>query len=73
MSKTGRTLFFMEFIVKLEKKLNIYMLEHIRLHMIDSYKLDHRLKMTRESAMAANKEAETGFDGGLGNVPPARL
>lgn len=68
MSKTGRTLFLMEFIVKLGKKLNIRMLEHIRLHMIYSYKLGHMLKTTRESATAADKEAETGFDDGLGNV-----
>lgn len=44
------------------------MLEHIRLHMIYSYKLGHMLKTTRESATAADKEAETGFDDGLGNV-----
>lgn len=44
------------------------MLEHIRLHMIYSYKLGHMRKMTRGSATAADKEAETGFDGGLGNV-----
>lgn len=68
MSKTGRTLFLMEFIVKLGKNLNIYMLERIRVHMIYSYKLGHMLKMTRESATAVDKEAETGFDGGLGNV-----
>lgn len=37
------------------------------MHMIYSYKLGHMLKMTRESATAVDK-AETGFDGGLGNV-----
>lgn len=44
------------------------MFEHIRLHMLYSYKLGHMLQMTRGSATAADKEAETGFDGGLGNV-----
>lgn len=44
------------------------MLEHIHMHMIYSYKLGHMLKMTKESAMAADKEAETVFDGGLGSV-----